>query len=135
MSKMTEIDPGWAWDADFPLAQGLKIGNCVYLSGQVAFDSDGNVVGEGSLREQSRQVFENIKGILAAGGATFEDVVKLTTFFTVDITDHAQVMDYFEVRKEYFGDHKPCSTGVQVSALVDARLLLEVEAVALLSEA
>ena len=135
MSKMTEIDPGWAWDADFPLAQGLKIGNFVFLSGQVAFDSDGNVVGEGSLGEQSRQVFENIKGILAAGGATFEDVVKLTTFFTVDITDHAQVTDYFEVRKEYFGDHKPCSTGVQVSALVDARLMLEVEAVALLPEA
>lgn len=133
MSKMTEIDPGWKWDADFPLAQGLRIGNFVFLSGQVSFDTDGNVVGVGNLREQTRQVFENIKGILAEAGASFQDVVKMTTFFTVDITDHDKVSDYFEVRKEYFGDHKPCSTGVQVTALVDARLMLEVEVVALLS--
>ncbi|MFT5349804.1 MAG: 2-iminobutanoate/2-iminopropanoate deaminase [Planctomycetota bacterium] len=132
MSNMTEIDPGWTWDADFPLSQGLRIGNFVFLSGQVAFDSEGNVVGEGNLREQTRQVFENIKGILTAGGATFQDVVKMTTFFTVDITDHAKVTDFFDVRKEYFGNHKPCSTGVQVTALVDARLMLEVEVVALL---
>ena len=130
---MTEIDPGWKWDADFPLAQGLRIGNFVFLSGQVSFDTDGNVVGVGNLREQTRQVFENIKGILAEAGASFQDVVKMTTFFTVDITDHDKVSDYFEVRKEYFGDHKPCSTGVQVTALVDARLMLEVEVVALLS--
>ena len=133
MSKMTEIDPGWKWDANFPLAQGLRIGNFVFLSGQVSFDTDGNVVGVGNLREQTRQVFENIKGILAEAGASFQDVVKMTTFFTVDITDHDKVSDYFEVRKEYFGDHKPCSTGVQVTALVDARLMLEVEVVALLS--
>ena len=133
MSKMTEIDPGWKWDADFPLAQGLRIGNFVFLSGQVSFDTDGNVVGVGNLREQTRQVFENIKGILAEAGASFQDVVKMTTFFTVDITDHDKASDYFEVRKEYFGDHKPCSTGVQVTALVDARLMLEVEVVALLS--
>ncbi len=133
MNKMTEIDPGWAWDADFPLSQGLRIGNFVFLSGQVPFDKDGNVVGEGDLRKQTRQVFENIKGILEEAGASFQDVVKLTTFFTIDITDHDKVSDYFEVRKEYFGDHRPCSTGVQITALVDSRLMLEVEAVALLS--
>ena len=67
-------------------------------------------------------------------GADFQNVVKMTTFFTVDITDHDKVSDYFEVRKEYFGDHKPCSTGVQVTALVDPDLMLEVEVVALLPD-
>jgi len=135
VNRMTEIDPGWEWDTAFPLSQGLRIGNFVFLSGQVPFDSDGNVVGVGDLREQTRQVFENIKGILEKAGATFQDVVKLTTFFTVDITDHDQVSDYFEVRKEYFGKHKPCSTGVQIVALVDSRIMLEVEVIALLSAA
>ena len=105
MNEMTEIDPGWKWDADFPLSQGIRISNFVFLSGQVPFDRDGNVVGIGDLRKQTRQVFENIKVILEKAGATFQDVVKLTTFFTVDITDHDKVSDYFEVRKEYFGDH------------------------------
>ena len=130
MAAMTELDPGWDWDADFPLSQGMKLGNFVFLSGQIAFDSDGNVIGEIDLGAQTRCVFENIKGILQQGGATLTDVVKLTTYFTVDITDHAAVQDYFDVRREFFGDHRPCSTGVQVSALVDSKLLLEVEAIA-----
>ena len=132
MNKMQFIDPGWNWDEDFPLSQGIRTGNLVFLSGQVPFDGDGNVVGVGDLRQQTRQVFENIKGILQEAGSTFQDVVKMTTFFTVDITDHDKVSDYFEVRREYFGDHKPCSTGVQVSALVDPDLMLEVEVIALL---
>ena len=132
MNTKTELDPGWAWDADFPLAQGMKVGEFLFLSGQVAFDSDGNVVGENDLRAQTRRVFDNIKSILEQGGASFTDVVRLTTYFTVDITDHAAVKDYFDVRLEYFGDHRPCSTGVQVSGLVDPKLLLEVEAIAML---
>ena len=134
MSKMQHIDPGWNWDKDFPLSQGIRTGNLVFLSGQVPFDGDGNVVGAGSLGAQTRQVFENIRGILQEAGAGFQDVVKMTTFFTVDITDHDKVSEYFEVRREFFGSHKPCSTGVQVTALVDPDLMLEVEVVALLPE-
>lgn len=134
MNNMQFIDPGWDWDENFPLSQGIRTGNLVFLSGQVPFDGDGNVVGIGDLRRQTRQVFENIKGILQEAGASFQDVVKMTTFFTVDITDHDKVSDYFEVRMEYFGDHKPCSTGVQVTSLVDPELMLEVEVVALLPD-
>ena len=132
MNTMQYIDPGWNWDENFPLSQGIRTGNLVFLSGQVPFDADGNVVGIGDLRAQTRQVFENVKGILQEAGAGFHDVVKMTTYFTVDITDHDKVSAYFEVRKEYFGNHKPCSTGVQVTALVAPELMLEVEVVALL---
>lgn len=132
MAGIEFIDPGWNWDTDFPLSQGLRIGDMVILSGQVALDREGNVVGKDDLKAQSRQVFENIKAILDKAGANFQDVVKLTTFFTIDITDFEAVKGYFEVRREFFGDHKPASTGVQISALVYPDLLLEVEAMAYL---
>lgn len=135
MNRREELDPGWAWDAEFPLSQGLKLNNFVFLSGQVALDRDGNVIGENDLGAQSRHIFKNIKSILAQGGASLADVIKLTTFFTVDITDHEVVKGYFDARREFFGDLRPCSTGVQVSQLVDAKLLLEIEAIALLPNA
>lgn len=124
------VDPGWEWDANFPLSQGLRIGDIVILSGQVALDENGNIIGKDDIGAQARQVFRNIEQILKQAGASLSDVVKLTTFFTVDITDKNAVGAYFKARQEFFGEHKPASTGVQVSALVYPELLLEVEAIA-----
>lgn len=130
MSDINFIDPGWQWDAEFPLSQGLRVGDVVILSGQCAIDHKGKVVGAGDLRAQTRKVFENIQEILNKAGASFTDIVKLTTFFTVDITNFEEVKGYFDVRREFFGVHKPASTGVQVTALVYPELMLEVEATA-----
>ena len=132
MNKMQYIDPGWRWDENFPLSQGIRTGNLVFLSGQVPFDSDGNVVGVGDLRLQTRQVFENIKGILQEAGAGFQDVVKMTTFLPsiLPITIKSPII--LKYARNTLAGHKPCSTGVQVSALVDPDLMLEVEVVALL---
>jgi 2-iminobutanoate/2-iminopropanoate deaminase len=129
MSGKTLIDPGWEWDDDFPLAQAVKVGDLLFLSGQIAVDSKGEVVGRGDLRTQTRQVFENIKTLLARAGATFDDIVKMNTYFTTDIHDF---QDYFAVRREYFKNSRPASTGVQVVALAFEGLMLEVEAVAVL---
>lgn len=131
MPREVVIDPGWKWDKDFPLAQGLKLGNLMFLSGQVALDSDGRVIGKGDLRAQTRQVFENIKLILGKAGGSLQDVVKMTTYFTCKLSPK-RTREYFEVRRAYFKDHRPASTGVQVSALVDKDLLLEVEVMAIL---
>lgn len=131
MPREVIIDPGWKWDENFPLAQGLKLGNLMFLSGQVALDSDGRVIGKGDLRAQTRQVFENIKLILEKGGGTLRDVVKMTTYFTCKLSPK-QTQEYFDVRREYFKDHRPASTGVQVSSLVNKDLLLEVEVIAIL---
>ncbi len=127
MLKQTIIDPNWAWDENFPLAQGLRVGDFLFMSGQVALDADGRVVGPGNLQTQARQVFENMKTILTKAGATFNNVVKLTTYFTSDVRNYEE---YFTVRRQYFGDHRPASTGVQVVALAFQDLLLEVEAIA-----
>jgi reactive intermediate/imine deaminase len=123
------IDPGWAWDDRLPLAQARQIGNAIYVSGQVAYDANGNLVGEGDMQAQTRQVFENIKAVLAAAGAGLEDVIKINSY----ITDQSKFMDMLEVRKDIFGANPPASTAVVVAGLAFPGLLIEVEAIAVKS--
>jgi 2-iminobutanoate/2-iminopropanoate deaminase len=101
-------------------------GDLLFVSGCVALDESGNVVGKGDVVAQARQVFANIGLILAEAGASFADVVKVTLFL-VDIDDRARINP---VRQEFFGDARPASTLVEVSALVLPEFLIEVEAVA-----
>ena len=60
-ARRRNVDPGWAWDDRLPLAQAKQIGNTIYVSGQIAYDSDGKLVGEGDMKAQTRQVFDNIR--------------------------------------------------------------------------
>ena len=106
----------------------VRAGNLLFVSGCVSVDAEGAVVGVGDVVAQARQVFENIRLCLAAAGATFADVVKVTTFLT-DIADRARINP---VRQEFFGDARPASTLVEVSALVLPEFLIEVEAVAVI---
>ena len=106
-------------------------GRVVAVSGQVALDDRGAVVGPGDPAAQARQVFENLRRCLAAAGAGFGDVIKLTYF----VTDVADLPAIRTVRDELLGtDRLPASTAVQVVALVSPELLLEVEALALVAE-
>ena len=104
-------------------------GTTIYISGQIAFDKDGKVVGVGDFRAQTVQVFENLKAALASCGATFADVVKVTTF----VTDMKNAPTLREVRAGYFGTNPPAGTLVQVSGLVIPELMIEIEAVAVVS--
>ncbi|MFB7052053.1 RidA family protein [Streptomyces vinaceus] len=106
-------------------------GRFVAVSGQCAFDEQGRVVGVGDAAAQARQVFENLRRCLAAAGATFDDVVKLT-YFVTDITHLPAVR---EARDAVIpADRLPASSAVQVAALVRPELLLEVEAFAVLPD-
>jgi reactive intermediate/imine deaminase len=121
------VDPGWAWDDGLPLAQARQVGNTIYVSGQVAYDTNGTLVGEGDIRAQTRQVFDNIKTVLVAAGSGLEDIVKINSY----ITDQSKFMDMLEVRKEIFGNSPPASTAVVVAGLAFPGLLIEVEAIAM----
>jgi len=121
------IDPGWAWDDRLPLAQAKQIGNTIYVSGQVAYSPEGKLIGEGDMKAQTRQVYENIKTILAAAGAGLEDIIKINTY----ITDQSKFMDMLAVRSEIFGNNPPASTAVVVAGLAFPGLLIEVEAIAI----
>ena len=98
----------------------------IHISGQVAVDLEGNLVGPGDLRAQTRQVFENLKAILKANGATFADAVKIGTYLTT-LYDLAGMR---EVRTEYLTSEPPASTAVQVMALVMPDALIEIDLVA-----
>jgi len=98
----------------------------IHVSGQIAIDLEGNLVGPGDLRAQTRQVFENLRAILEAHGATFADVVKIGTYLTT-LDDLAGMR---EVRSEYLTSEPPASTAVQVVALVVPDALIEIDLVA-----
>jgi 2-iminobutanoate/2-iminopropanoate deaminase len=98
----------------------------LWISGQVAQGPDGEQVGRDDVAEQARQCLRNIDALLRAAGATRTDVVRIVVFLT-DMGDRASVA---EARTEYFGDHKPTSTLVEVSALVAPEFAVEIEATA-----
>ncbi len=108
------------------MSQAVRDGNLVVVSGQVALDAAGEVVGEGDPAAQAEQALANLEAALAAAGARNEDVVKLTCF----LCDAAGYGAYAEAKNRRFEATAPASTCVVVSALLDPRLLLEVEALA-----
>ena len=111
-----------------PTALGIKVGNQIFISGMLAWDTERRIVGVGDARAQTRKTLENIELTLAAAGATLRNIVKIN-FYLTDIRDKEQI---WQVRKEMFGDHRPASTLVEVNHLVDPEAKLEVEAVAFL---
>ncbi|MFD7548986.1 RidA family protein [Streptomyces sp. NPDC059816] len=109
----------------------LGTGRFVAISGQLALGEGGRLVGEGDPVAQARQVFTNLGRCLAAAGATFDDVVKLT-YFMVDI---AQLDAVRTVRGEFLDPARlPASSAVQVGALVAPEFLMEIEAYAVVAD-
>ena len=98
----------------------------VYISGQIAVDKDGTLVGSGDMKAQAEQVFKNLQAALTAAGATFADVVKMNTY----ITDMEKAPAVREVRARYFSESTPASTLVQVVHLARPEFLLEIEVIA-----
>lgn len=104
-------------------------GKLVYVSGQVALNAAGDVVGKGDLRAQVTQVMENLKAALAAAGATTEHVIKLN-YYVVNLKQD-QLPIIREVRNKYFpAEHLPASTLIGVTALAREEFMIEIEAVA-----
>ena len=108
--------PGWE----------VSNGRVIYVAGQIPWDSEGRTVCKGDIVGQTRQVFENIRAVLAESGATLNDVVKIT-IFAADIRYRDKIN---QVRTEVFSPPYPASTQVAVAALVDPEWMVEIEAVA-----
>jgi 2-iminobutanoate/2-iminopropanoate deaminase len=105
----------------------VQAGELLFVSGVVPVDADGQLVGGDDVVAQARAVFENMRAILAAAHCSFSDVVKVTLFL-IDIDDRPLINP---VRQEVFGEARPASTLVEVSALAIPGARIEVEAVAL----
>ena len=128
--RTTRVNPGTvaAPIGSYSHAVRVETGDAVWIhvSGQVALDAEGVLVGIGDLRAQTERVFENLALVLESNGATFADVVKIQTYFTT-LEDLAGSR---EVRARYLPAEPPASTAVQVVALVLPEALIEVDVVA-----
>ena len=104
----------------------VQAGHLLFVSGCVPVDGEGALVGGNDVVAQARQVFGNVGAVLAAAGAGFGDVVKVTVYLT-DVDDRARINP---VRQELFGETRPASTLIEVSRLAVAGARIEVDAVA-----
>ena len=104
---------------------GVRVGELLFVSGQIAQGADGQLVGGNDCAAQTRQVMARIRAIVEAAGATMQDVVKITTFL-VNLDDYP---GFSQVRSETFPENPPASSTVVVAALVRPEFLVEVEAV------
>ena len=105
----------------------VRAGDLLFVSGIVPVDEAGALVGEGDVVEQARQVFRNLGAVLAAAGAGFDDVVKVTVYLT-DVDDRTKINP---VRQEIFGDTRPASTLFEVSRLAVPGAKIEIDLVAI----
>jgi reactive intermediate/imine deaminase len=102
----------------------VRWGDMLFVSGIAPLDKEGRLAGEDAVT-QTRQIFKNMKLILDAAGAKFSDVLRVTVYLT-DVNDRKAINP---VRKEYFGDAKPASTLIEVSALAGPGMKVEIEAI------
>ncbi len=101
-------------------------GQIIYLKGQVSLDRDGKIVGKGDMRAQTQRTLENIQAVLASVGGAMGDVISLTHF----VTDIGKFMETGDIRRQFFREPYPVTTTVQVTALYDPALMVEITAIA-----
>ena len=126
MKSFVEIDPGWKWDDNLSMSQGMKVGNLVYVSGQIALDPNGTLVGKDNMTAQANRVFQNIAEVMRHAGGAPENIIKITAY----LTDMSRYSEYSAARTQFFKGRRPASTTVGVTSLAFEGLLVEVEAVA-----
>ena len=113
----------------WPYSHGVKVGDLLFIAGQVALDQDLKLVGEDDAEAQARQIWQNIRLVVEAAGGKVTDVVRVTLY----VLDFKHMPAFHKVRREIFpdGDY-PVATGVQVVKLGLPGLLLETEATAVI---
>ena len=126
---MTTREEVWVSELPDPISHythGVKFGDLVFVSGCTGTGANHEVIGDDDVAAQTRQALTNMSKILAAAGATFADVCKVTVYLT-DVDDRTGINP---VRQEYFGRSRPASTLIEVSRLAIPGMKVEIEAVA-----
>lgn len=131
MGKKTMINPGWERYKKLTFAPAVRKGNMLFITGQGGSQVDpatGKPIFKGDIVEQTKVIYEKLKAILDAAGASFDDVVWTTDY----ITSTENYKSTAEVRRQYFGECFPASTAIIVKGLLNKEALIEINAVAVL---
>ena len=127
MSERQLYSSGTKWEPIVGYSRAVRVGNQVFVTGTTATDEKGEIIGVGDAYVQTVQVICNIERALHALGASLENVVRTRMF----VTDISRWKEYGRAHGEFFREIKPCATMVEVSRLIDERMLIEMEVDAL----
>jgi reactive intermediate/imine deaminase len=129
--KRTTISTGTRWEPLVGYSRGVRVGPFVYISGTTATDAQGEIVGRDDIQAQAAQCLENVKSALERLGAKLEHVVRTRIY----VTDIVQWEDVGKAHGQFFGEIRPATSMVEVSALVMPEMMVEIEAEAIVPEA
>jgi enamine deaminase RidA (YjgF/YER057c/UK114 family) len=121
--KIKRTYSGAAWESQVGYCRGIKVGNHIYISGTTPVDTTGGVFAPGDAYAQAKRCFEIVQKALQELGANQNNVVRTRMF----VTDISRWAEFGKAHQEFFGENPPASTMLEVKALVDAAMLIEVE--------
>lgn len=127
--QRTNYSSGAKWEDIVGYSRAVKVGNIIEITGTVAVDENNSLVGKDNAYEQARFIIEKIEKILLLAGSSLKDVVRTRMF----VTDISRWEEYGKAHGEFFKEIKPCTSMIQVSALIEPAYLIEIEATAIIN--
>jgi len=126
--KVSSVSP---YEDIIGFSRAVRVGDLAFVSGTVAWGPDGKLVGAGDVYAQAKQTLANIEGYLREAGSNLKDVVRTRIY----LTDIGRWREVARAHREAFGDVRPASSMLEISRLAEPEMLVEIEAVAVLSAA
>lgn len=127
--QRTNYSSGAKWEDIVGYSRAVKIGNIIEITGTVAVDENNLLVGKDNAYDQTKFIIEKIEKILLLAGSSLKDVIRTRMF----VTDISRWEEYGRAHGEFFKDIKPCTSMIEVSALIEPAYMIEIEATAIIN--
>jgi enamine deaminase RidA (YjgF/YER057c/UK114 family) len=125
--ERTNYSSGAKWEDIVGYSRAVRIGNCIEVTGTVAVDENGLLVGKEDAYAQTKFIIQKIELVLQRAGASLKDVIR-TRMFVIDIS---RWEEYGRAHGEFFGAIKPCTSMIEIKGLIEPGYLIEIEATAI----